>query len=98
MDATNDIEKAIARQKSYVGAAILTFFMYLLFYLPGLVLNVVYLSSAEKTKDVAGKAPDGVGCLWCLLILFCILPIAVFIVILPLASLLAHLVGVTCLT
>ena len=58
-----ETEKAIARQKSYVGAAILTFFLYWLLWLPGLIFNLMYISDARKTRQVAGQSPSGYGCL-----------------------------------
>ena len=65
----DDMEKAIARQKSYIGPAILTFFVYWLFYLPGLIVNLLYLKDANRTARVAGQKPSGYGCLIVLFIL-----------------------------
>jgi hypothetical protein len=64
-----EMEQAIARQKSYVGAAVLTFLLYCLGYLPGLIVNCLYLDDARKTAKVAGVTPTGVGCLWLMLVL-----------------------------
>lgn len=65
----NDMERAIARQKSYVGASVATFFVYWIFYLPGLIVNLMYLNDANKTSDIAGQKPSGYGCLVFMLIL-----------------------------
>lgn len=59
----DEMEKAIARQKSYIGPAVLTFFVYWLFYLPGLIVNLLYLNDANRTSRVAGQKPTGYGCL-----------------------------------
>jgi len=66
---SDDMERAIARQKNYVGAAVLTFLLYLVFFLPGLLANLLYLSAARKAAKAAGRAPTGIGCLWIMLIL-----------------------------
>jgi hypothetical protein len=65
----SEMERAIARQKSYVGASVVTFLVYWLFYLPGLIVNLMYLSDANKTSDLAGQKPSGYGCLVFMLIL-----------------------------
>ena len=52
----NEMERAIARQKSYVGAAILVFILYCIFYIPGLIANILYISAAGKTAKAAGKS------------------------------------------
>ena len=64
-----ELEKAIARQKSYIGPAIITFIVYWLFYLPGLIVNLLYLSDAKKTAKIAGQKPSGYGCLVVLLVI-----------------------------
>lgn len=63
-----DFEKAIARQKSYIGPAILVLFLYWLFFIPGLIANLLYLQDAKKTSKIAGEKPSGYGCLIALLI------------------------------
>jgi hypothetical protein len=65
----SEMERAIARQKSYVGASVVTFVVYWLFYLPGLIVNLMYLNEANKTSDIAGEKPSGYGCLVFMLIL-----------------------------
>ena len=75
------MERAIARQKSYVGAAVLVLLLYCLFYLPGLIVNCLYLDDARKTAKVAGTTPTGVGCLWIMLLLG-LLPLIVIILLL----------------
>ncbi len=66
---TDDTERAIARQKSYITAAVITFVVYWFFYLPGLIVNLLYLTEARKTAKIAGRSPAGLGCLWAMLII-----------------------------
>lgn len=56
--------------RDFTGRALLTFFLYLCGYIPGLVLNVIFLFLAWDDKDRYGVAPEGFGCLANLLI-FC---------------------------
>lgn len=74
--STQDLDRAIARQKSYIGPAVLTFFVYWLFYLPGLIVNLLYLSDANRTARIAEEQPSGYGCLVVLLILG-LIPLAI---------------------
>lgn len=72
--AYTDVERLIAGQKSYVGNAVLVFFLYLLFYIPGLITNFMFLQEAKKTKDRIGTNPSGMGCLQILVITHVIFP------------------------
>ena len=74
----SDTDRAIARSKGYVGAAIIVFILYWFFYLPGLIFNLMYLSEADRTATMAGKKPSGYGCL---LVMFIVgaLPLILFI-------------------
>jgi len=56
-------EITAARMKSYTGSAVLVFFLYWLFYLPGLIVNYMYLQEAKRMEKVAGKSLPGTGCL-----------------------------------
>ena len=80
-----DVVRALKSQESYVGKAFITFIMYLFFWLPGLVINLIFLSDANKTKRIVGVTPSGHGCLVSLLWIFVILPI-IFIGLLALVS------------
>ena len=67
---------AMAMQKSYVGTScLLLFVLYPMFYLPGLIMNIVYLNEAKRIKKLAGIAPTGTGFLSFLLTLFFWLPL-----------------------
>lgn len=65
----DDIRRAIAQNKSFVGAAFITLFCYWLFYLPGFIFNIMYLMDAHKSAKMAGQTLPGTGCLWILLLL-----------------------------
>jgi len=73
--------------KSFVGSAFLVWLLYYLgCYLIGLILNLTYLSEANRHGAMTGRAPSGTGCLWLLLIVHLILPIvAVLILVLLMA-------------
>ncbi|MGE0636584.1 MAG: hypothetical protein AB7G44_11085 [Bacteroidia bacterium] len=66
---TTELEKAIAKLQNFIGAAVLTFFLYLIFYIPGLIINILYLLEAKRIEKIAGQKPAGYGCLIALLIL-----------------------------
>lgn len=87
-----DVVRALKAQESYVGKAWATFFLYLCFWLPGLIMNLVFLSDANKTKRIVGASPSGHGCLVFLLWIFVILPlIAIGVLVVVGGSILASL-------
>jgi hypothetical protein len=63
MPTQEDIERAIANNKSYVTSAVITFFLYWLCFFPGLIFNILYIKEAYKTKEITGQSPTGYGCL-----------------------------------
>ncbi len=63
MTDSDDIEKALARQKSYIGPAVITLILYWLFYVPGLIVNILYMKDAKRIARIAGQNPSGYGCL-----------------------------------
>jgi hypothetical protein len=65
-------------QKSYVGSAVVVFFLYWLCYFPGLLFNIIWLNDALKVKKVAGKSPSGIGCLWIMFLIGIIPAVTVF--------------------
>ena len=73
----SDMEKAIASQKSFIGSSIIVFLLYWVFYIPGLIVNYLYLKEAEKVKKITGEEPPGSGCL-SILFLLGIIPLFVF--------------------
>lgn len=64
-----NLEQATARAKSYTSAAVLTFFLYLLFWIPGIIVNMIYLAEAKRMEKTAGVSLPGVGCLFWMLAL-----------------------------
>lgn len=77
--AAGDLERALARTKSYIGPAVLVFFLYALLYIPGLIINRMYLTEAQEMEQIAGRKLPGTGCLTTLLWLG-ILPAALLII------------------
>ena len=75
-----DLERAIARTKSYIGAAIAVFLLYYLFWLPGFVVNIAYLAEARRMRRITGQPASGVGCLWALLFYGLLIPIIAIII------------------
>lgn len=67
-----------AAVRSYTTPAIITLVLYFVFWLPGLIANIVYWNDARKTEQLIGRAPEGKGCLTALLVVFIILPVALF--------------------
>ncbi|MCB9205344.1 MAG: hypothetical protein H6603_10245 [Flavobacteriales bacterium] len=65
---TQTDEKSLARLKNFIGEAVLVLFLYLFFYLPGLIVNILYYMEARRIGRLAGHTPPGQGCLLVLLI------------------------------
>ena len=78
--------RTLALSKSYVGVAFLTWFLYWLLYIPGLIMNIVYLQEANRLKQATGVTPSGKGCLDALLVIYVWVPLAVGILALILAA------------
>src|SRR3990170_1531829 len=78
--------RTLALSKSYVGAAFLTWFLYWLLYIPGLIMNIVYLQEANRLRQATGVTPSGKGCLDALLVIYVWVPLAVGILALILAA------------
>ena len=71
-----DLEKALAASKSYYGPALITLVLYwVLPWIGGIIANGIYLNSAYNAKKVSGKSPEGMGCLWLLIVTHGVLPI-----------------------
>jgi hypothetical protein len=56
-------EVIAARSKSYVAAAMVTLILYWVFWLPGIIANLLWYSEAKQRERVAGQSLPGVGCL-----------------------------------
>lgn len=69
-----------AAVRSYLTPAIITLILYIIFWLPGLIVNIVYLASANETKRLSGgRKPEGYGCLVSMLVFFIAVPAVFFV-------------------
>ena len=59
--------RAIAA-KSYTNKAMITLLLYMFFFAPGFIANVIYLREAQETREITGVNPEGWGCLLAMLI------------------------------
>ena len=80
--AESELERAVARTKSYTGAAVLTFVLYWLLWLPGFIVNVIYYREAKRMERVAGQNLPGVGCLsimfWWQIVMLALVALLIF--------------------
>ncbi len=76
----------MAPPPDYTGKAVIVLILYFLAYLPGLIVNIVFLAEASRTKAQYGSAP-GMGCLIATLILPLIAIVLFFLLLLPAAFL-----------
>ena len=77
------IEQAPDCTKDFVGASVLTLLLYFLFWLPGVMTNVIYLRYANRIKASTGREPVGRGLLIVLLWLFGVgMPVALLVLML----------------
>lgn len=60
---SGELDAAIARSKSYIGSSILVLVLYLVFWLPGLIANILYYREAQRMEQIGGIRPQGTGCL-----------------------------------
>ena len=58
-----DLDRALARQKSYAFAAVLTLVLYVCLWIPGVIANYLFLEDARRAELLAGEPLPGVGCL-----------------------------------
>ncbi|MFL5761117.1 MAG: zinc-ribbon domain-containing protein [Thermomicrobiales bacterium] len=68
-------QQTAAAKRSFLTEAIITFVCYLVFWFPGLIINLVYLREANQVERTTGRAPSGKGCLLALLVVFGLLPV-----------------------
>jgi hypothetical protein len=72
---SRELGAALAAQKTYGTKAFFVWFLYWLGWLPGVVMNLVYLSEANGIKRQTGVSPSGHGCLVVLFLLHVVLPL-----------------------
>jgi hypothetical protein len=68
-------EDAALRGRRFIGAAVMTFFAYFLFWIPGAILNWEYLREADRVQLATGSTPPGHGALKAMMVLFTWLPL-----------------------
>jgi hypothetical protein len=71
------------RNQSFTSKAVIAFLLYFLFYIPGLIVNIMFISQANRVRKETGQTPSGIGCLWATLIVS-IIPLATVLVIITL--------------
>ncbi|MBN2182808.1 MAG: hypothetical protein JW715_12930 [Sedimentisphaerales bacterium] len=75
------VKNAIASTKSYVGPAFLAWILYYIgFYIIGLIVNICYLSSANRIRRETGISPSGKGCLQFLLFVHFWIPLIIILI------------------
>jgi len=54
--------------RDYTTLSLFILLLYWVFWLPGLIANIIFLNEAKQVEKDSGKRPDGMGCLWALLV------------------------------
>ena len=85
--ATDAAGAVIGRNYTYHAIAALVLYTFL--WIPGLVLNIVFLNNANRDQRATGKAPQGKGCLLWLLWVFGILPVVIIVLLLAIGIMVA---------
>ena len=70
-----EVAAALAAQQTYGGKAFLVWVLYWFGWLPGFIMNCVYLNEANRFKKMTGVAPSGMGCLTFLFFTHFLLPL-----------------------
>lgn len=73
--SSQDLRTVGAAGRSYVGSGVLVLLLYLLFWLPGFIVNWIYLSAAKRDAAVLGYNPPGRTLLRVEMFLFTLLPL-----------------------
>jgi len=77
-----ELAVALAAQKSFGSKAFLCWVMYWFFWLPGFIMNIVYLNEAKQVEQLTGSKPPGKGCLSLLLFVYVTVPLILLVLIL----------------
>ena len=85
MNYDEDRRRAAAT-RSYTTPAVITLILYLFLWLPGFIVNLVYLQNAGRDERMSGYAPEGKGCLTALLWVFTIIPVILVVLALVLVA------------
>jgi len=60
---TEDHERTAARLQSYTTKAIVVLILYLFFWLPGFIANILFHNEAQRMQRKADESLPGAGCL-----------------------------------
>jgi len=80
-----DLDRSNARMKSYTGAVVIVMVLYCVFFIPGIIANVLYHNEGQRMEALAGEPLPGVRALGILrklmfvLLLLIAIPLAVVI-------------------
>lgn len=69
----------VIQPASFTWKAFATIVLYCFFWIPGICANVLFLVEAKSTQRRTGVEPEGVGCLWAMLIVMLILPLLLLV-------------------
>jgi len=69
-------KRAIAA-KSYTNKAVITLLLYMVFFVPGFIANIIYLVEANETRELTGVNPEGWGCLLTMFVIV-VAPVLIF--------------------
>ena len=59
----DELQRAMATQRSFVTPAVITLVLYVILWLPGFIANIAYLFEIRNVQRVSGQEPEGKGCL-----------------------------------
>ncbi|CCF84634.1 hypothetical protein [Nitrolancea hollandica] len=93
MSTSEEDRRRAAAMRSYVTPALITLLLYFVFWLPGLIANIMYWQAASHDQRLTGVAPEGKKYLAILFIVFVGVPIAFFVLLLLLGFLSALIRG-----
>lgn len=68
---------------SFTGKAVITLVLYFIFWIPGLIANILFYKEAKEVRRVTGHAPQGMGCLSFMFWASVVPLILLFVVIIP---------------
>jgi hypothetical protein len=77
MNPQQDDDMVVYYSLDFTSRAVAVLALYYAGYLPGLVMNIVFLYQANHVRKETGREPFGYGCLMALLVMAITLPIVV---------------------
>jgi hypothetical protein len=70
-------EAIAAIKKNYTFHAFVALFLYSFLWVPGLILNIIWLNQANREQNETGNPPQGKGCRVWLIWVFAIIPVVI---------------------